>query len=355
MGLTLGGGPQRSANDRTPDALHLTSQLLKLNPEFYTVWNYRRQILQRTLFAPAPAPAPAPAASDPHSVAAHTTLLTQHLKDELQFLLPLLATHPKCYWLWNHRLWTLHQSTQLLAPPLSADFWHSELALVGMMLRRDPRNFHGWMYRRLVITHITHSLVESEFAYTTKLLQGAGGMSNYSAWHNRSTLIPRLLVERAAGPQERLDFLEDELALVHRNVATNPHDSALWFYHRWLVVSNAESAEDCVAPGMGSRVKVMMVRDEVEGLKELVEGGVEGRGILKALVGYVGLLQRLRRGVQGGDGGEEDDEEEDEDEEVDEEREREEVRGWLERLVVIDPMRAGRYRDLGRVELEVGV
>lgn len=298
------------------------------------------------------------ATSDPDAVAIHTTLLTQHLKDELQFLLPLLATHPKCYWLWNHRLWTLHRSTQLLAPPLSADFWHSELTLVSMMLRRDPRNFHGWMYRRLVVAHIAQSLVESEFAYTTKLLQGAGGMSNYSAWHNRSTLIPRLLAERAAGPQERLDFLEDELALVHRNVATNPHDSALWFYHRWLVASNAEGAEDCVAPGMKPRVKVMMVRDEVEGLKELVEGGVEGRGILKALVGYVGLLQRLRKEVQRAgevaQGAEEDDDDE-EDEEVDEERERGEMRGWLERLVVIDPMRAGRYRDLGRVELGVGV
>lgn len=222
-----------------------------------------------------------------------------------------------------------------------------------MMLRRDPRNFHGWMYRRIVVARIAGSLVEPEFAYTTKLLQGAGGMSNYSAWHNRSTLIPLLLAARAATAQERLDFLEDELALVHRNVATNPHDSALWFYHRWLVTSNAEGTRDCVAPGMAPRVKVMMVRDEVEGLKELVEGGVEGRGILKALVGYVGLLQRLRREAQVQGGQEEEGEEEEEDEEeVDEAREREEMKAWLQRLVVIDPMRAGRYRDL---QLGVGV
>lgn len=222
-----------------------------------------------------------------------------------------------------------------------------------MMLRRDPRNFHGWMYRRLVVARIAHSLVESEFAYTTKLLQGAGGMSNYSAWHSRSTLIPLVLAERGASAQERLDFLEDELALVHRNIATNPYDSALWFYHHWLIASNTGGTQGCIAPGMASRVKVMMVRDEVEGLKELVEGGVEGKGILKALVGYVGLLQRLRKEVQGT--GDEDEEDDDNDEEVDEAREREEMKAWLERLMVIDPTRAGRYRDLERVELGVGV
>lgn len=214
------------------------------------------------------------------------------------------------------------------------------------------------MYRRLVVARIADSLVEPEFAYTTKLLQGAGGMSNYSAWHNRSRLIPLVLAERGASAQERLDFLEDELALVHRNIATNPHDSALWFYHRWLIASNTEGAQGCIAPGMAPRVKVMMVRDEVEGLKELAEGGVEGRGILKALVGYVGLLQRLRKEVQGNGNEEEEEEEEgddDEEEVVDEARERGEMNAWLERLMVIDPMRAGRYRDLERVEPGVGV
>lgn len=241
------------------------------------------------------------------------------------------------------------------------------------MLRRDVRNFHGWMYRRFVVDNIENpkhpsqqpeagqaneeveesSLVEQEFAYTTKMLQNLGGMSNYSAWHNRSKLIPRLLSERAYTEQERLDFLEDELELLYRNITTNPHDSSLWFYHRWLIHSNTTSdpsSADAIAPFMSTRVKVLMLRDEIEGLKELVEGGVEGRGILKALVGYVGLLHRLRREVEIGKEAEEEGEGE---EEVDEEREREEMKRWLERLMVIDPIRVGRYRDLGKLELGV--
>lgn len=32
------------------EALGKTNQLLDLNPEFYTIWNYRRNILTRGLF-----------------------------------------------------------------------------------------------------------------------------------------------------------------------------------------------------------------------------------------------------------------------------------------------------------------
>ncbi|KAH8151834.1 uncharacterized protein LAJ45_03826 [Morchella importuna] len=282
---------RRAANDLTPAAIDLTSQLLRLNPEFYTIWNYRRQILLHTHLAPPPTDTPP---DDTY----HQTL-TANLHNELTFLLPLLKTHPKCYWLWNHRLWTLHQSTPLPNNP----FWSAELTLATHLLRRDVRNFHGWMYRRLLVLQISGSLTEQEFAYTTAMLQGAGGMSNYSAWHQRSALIPRLLEERGAGGQERMDFLEDELELVRRYTSTNPWDSAVWFYHWWLVGSSAVYTE-----GAGGVCGVV-----VEG-EEAAEGGGE--------------------------------EEEEEEEEVDEEKEKVEVKGWIEKLIELDSMRAGRYRDL---------
>lgn len=51
------------------------------------------------------------------------------------------------------------------------------------------------------------SAVETEFAYTTKMINA--DLSNFSAWHNRSKLIPRLLDERKADDEARRNFLDD--------------------------------------------------------------------------------------------------------------------------------------------------
>lgn len=118
------------------------------------------------------------------------------------------------------------------------------------------RNFHGWMYRRFVIGNIENprggqykpegqgvSLVEQEFAYTIKMVQGVGGMSNYSAWHNRSKLIPRLLKERKYGEQQRMDFLEDGLFPhpIGRSVRLN------WYWDR-ARVTQAEYLNESTRP-----------------------------------------------------------------------------------------------------------
>jgi geranylgeranyl transferase type-2 subunit alpha len=41
---------QRKAKDYSPEALAKTTELLDLNPEFYSIWNYRRFILLNGLF-----------------------------------------------------------------------------------------------------------------------------------------------------------------------------------------------------------------------------------------------------------------------------------------------------------------
>jgi geranylgeranyl transferase type-2 subunit alpha len=91
--------------------------------------------------------------------------------------------------------------------------WQEELALVGMMLVKDSRNFHGWRYRRIVVDHLESpalsgtSMAEAEFAYTTKMINAS--LSNFSAWHSRSKLIPRLLDERNADATARRQFLDE--------------------------------------------------------------------------------------------------------------------------------------------------
>lgn len=41
---------QRKEKSWTPESFDLTTKLLHVNPEFYTVWNYRRNILLNGLF-----------------------------------------------------------------------------------------------------------------------------------------------------------------------------------------------------------------------------------------------------------------------------------------------------------------
>lgn len=85
------------------------------------------------------------------------------------------------------------------------------------MLNLDSRNFLGWGYRRTVISALesialqsegsTASMTESEFEYTTKMINS--NLSNFSAWHNRSKLIPKLLNERGADHHARCQFLDE--------------------------------------------------------------------------------------------------------------------------------------------------
>jgi geranylgeranyl transferase type-2 subunit alpha len=139
------------------------------------------------------------------------------IKSDLDFIFPLMVEYPKCYWIWNYRLWLLHEANERLETEIARDLWNRELVLVGKMLTRDSRNFHGWAYRRGVVAQLESSklqgksMVESEFEYTTKMVKAH--LSNFSAWHYRSKLIPRLLAERGANELERREFLDNGLSM----------------------------------------------------------------------------------------------------------------------------------------------
>lgn len=135
------------------------------------------------------------------------------IKADLDFIFPLMVEYPKCYWIWNYRLWLLNQANERLEVDVAREFWTRELVLVSKMLIKDSRNFHGWGYRRGVVAQLESSklhgksMVESEFEYTTKMVKSQ--LSNFSAWHYRSKLIPKLLTERGASDAERQTFLDN--------------------------------------------------------------------------------------------------------------------------------------------------
>lgn len=187
--------------------LEKTSALLRKNPEYYTIWNVRRRIFANEF--------------DNLSAQVETQQLTEDkrhsqvldiLNLDLQFLFPLLLQYPKCYWIWNHRLWLLQQATSYLPSEKARSLWEDELKLVGKMLTRDSRNFHGWGYRRTVIDNLESttlggkSMARDEYDYTTKMI--GQNLSNFSAWHNRTRLILRILNEESASAAERKKMLD---------------------------------------------------------------------------------------------------------------------------------------------------
>ena len=201
--------------------------MLSQNPEYYTIWNGRRLILQHQ-FQDA---AMCSSESTGDDIGSRHNHISHLIKSDLHFLVPLLRQYPKCYWIWNYRLWLLEQATNLLPVSIARQFWEGELVLVGKMLSLDGRNFHGWGYRRAIIEALADitsradgvggepgegskgkslELTEKEFEYTTKMIKG--NLSNFSAWHNRSKLALKLLNDTSADNERRKRMLDDGMS-----------------------------------------------------------------------------------------------------------------------------------------------
>lgn len=326
---------QIKAKDFTNPTFQSTSALLTQNPEYYTIWNFRRVILQNYISAelskdPSSLPPSDLQAAEAanHTPAQHEILLL--LREDLAFLIPLLKQYPKCYWIWNHRAWLLATATEHLPCRPAIELWKGELGLVTKMLGLDPRNFHGWGYRRDVVAHLERlggeSMVETEFEYATKMIQG--NLSNFSAWHYRSQLIPPLLSARRASAGERRQFLAAEFDLITKALYTDPYDQSLWFYHQYLMATldpaNAQAVPILDPCGRAERLRYL--EQEIQSLREMLDGAEDCKYIYQALLDYARRYRDLGAGTAAVT--------------------MQEMRGWLSELRKIDPLREGRWRDL---------
>uniref|UniRef100_A0A8C4EU19 Geranylgeranyl transferase type-2 subunit alpha n=1 Tax=Dicentrarchus labrax TaxID=13489 RepID=A0A8C4EU19_DICLA len=190
------------------EALQLTQQLLSSNPDFATLWNYRREILMHL-----------ETVKDEDEV-------QKIYEAELSFLESCLKVNPKSYGSWHHRGWV---SARLPRPD-----WARELSLCDRCLSLDDRNFHCWDYRRMVVK-MSGVPVDQELGFTDRLI--GSNFSNYSSWHYRSTLLPLLHPESPEPPSPCLceEQLLKEYELVQNAFFTDPNDQSAWFYYRWLL------------------------------------------------------------------------------------------------------------------------
>ncbi|KXZ54759.1 hypothetical protein GPECTOR_4g829 [Gonium pectorale] len=252
-----------------PAILDAAAKLLKVVPEIYTLWNYRREALAPVFEAGGSA---AQAATLPLVL----LLLLLLRADPVPTAGPAVARlprqaclteNPKSYSAWHHRKWVVAQGHASL---------ERELQIISRALDEDQRNFHAWNYRQFVCRRMGRS-AEDELPYVEeKIVQN---FSNYSAWHFRTILlhskycggggegpqegggggdveagpacgpptlgpgaaIPGAVAPAGAGgtagqrnpiPHEVLD---QEYDMVHQAFATDSRDESPWVYYRWLI------------------------------------------------------------------------------------------------------------------------
>lgn len=349
----------------TSHLLQLTSRLLRLNPEYYTVWNVRRRcLISGSLSRPSAGSWPSTESQSSsqntttklHSVdsSSSSAAATQHgpasptigqsgttaeqddagvLQTELAFTFPLLLEYPKCYWIWKFRSWILEEAIVRLPIPSARKIWETELGLTSKMLSRDRRNFHAWSYRREIVARLEtsalagESMAEQELDYTTRMIRV--DLSNYSAWHGRSSLLPRVLGEREADDAARTKALEAELTLLQDALNVGPEDQSLWFYHQHIIAQisdmDAKHSLHNIAPHISREERQSYIRQEIDFIKDLAEDYSNIKWIYQALMEYTTALGGLGVDI------------------TDQAKDRS---AWLQKLRVTDPLRAGRWQDV---------
>ncbi|KAI1084092.1 hypothetical protein F5B20DRAFT_526674 [Whalleya microplaca] len=328
---------QAASGTYGPALFQLTTKLLRLNPEYYTIWNVRRRCLMSDLLYRRTDQEGSETQDQPSDVQNQESD-SNILQAELAFTMPLLVEFPKCYWIWNFRQWILSQAILRLPIPVARRIWETELGLVSKMLTKDRRNFHAWGYRRSVVAKLESpvlqgkSMAEDEFAYTTKMI--GTDLSNFSAWHNRSQLILRVLDERGADDKARAAFLVEELSFVRGALNVGPDDQSLWYYHQFLVSQVIDYGNrHTIAPALTVDERIAYLRREIDEIRDLLEDYTDVKWIYEALLEYTLSLERLERPERDSDGANG-------------------PQTWLAKVQALDPMRTGRWNDI-RKEIEL--
>ncbi|KAM3164126.1 CAAX geranylgeranyltransferase alpha subunit [Lachancea thermotolerans] len=175
-------------------ALHATSQAIDLVPAFYTMWNYRFQIV-KALYGTDGA----------------------ELNRELDWLDEFTLNNPKNYQIWSYRqaLLRLHPSPE----------FQRELPILQSMIDDDTKNYHVWSYRRWCVLFFGDFTIELQFA--SSLI--ARDVYNNSAWCHRMFVLKNQVPK---GPPA--EVLTGELHYTKKQIELAPQNISSWNYLRGL-------------------------------------------------------------------------------------------------------------------------
>ncbi|XP_050215237.1 protein farnesyltransferase/geranylgeranyltransferase type-1 subunit alpha [Mercurialis annua] len=185
------------SDERSPRALELTHLVICLNPGNYTVWHFRRLVLEA---------------------------LNVDMYQELDYVERIAKENTKNYQIWHHRRW--------VAEKLGADVAAKELQFIRKILSLDAKNYHAWSHRQWVLQALGGW--EDELDYCRQLLED--DVFNNSAWNQRYFVITRspLLGGLKA-------MRESETTFTVEAILANPDNESPWRYLRGLYKGDTES------------------------------------------------------------------------------------------------------------------
>ncbi|CAI5745174.1 unnamed protein product [Peronospora destructor] len=175
-------------NEYSERVLALTLDVIKANPANYTVWYFRRCVLEA---------------------------LGSDLRAELQFTADMALEHPKNYQIWNYRrdICTMLRDGS------------AEKGLCAMSFDVDSKNYHAWAHRQWAVK--TFRLWDGELEFVDKML--LEDVRNNSAWNHRWFVVNNTLGLATMEDRQR------EVGYALEKIAMAVHNESPWNYLRGLV------------------------------------------------------------------------------------------------------------------------
>ena len=286
--------------------LETCAQLLTINNEHYTVWNYRREILLHMFFGDRVRVRARSVVindadndvdgvgdnddADADGVGVRSDIKQNLMDNELALIVRSLHRNPKSYCAFFHREWCI----KTLDPHNEYVSLKNELLLCTQFLSKDARNFHCWDYRRFIVRRAMQAMqqmgrqqkqsqksqksqqkqqklkisLKSELKYSANLI--SENFSNYSAWHYRSTIITQMYGASGGGGGngggKLLKRVQKELEFAKNALYTEPGDQSAWLYQRWLLFGTMAVTSN--SNGNGNR---SLIDSELAACEELLE------------------------------------------------------------------------------------